>query len=58
VGAFDKFPLPVIMAIENAPVAIGSATVSFDAVMNAWNVDYSFADGNDHLHTIISATGY
>jgi hypothetical protein len=57
-SAFDKAPFPVIMPVANSPVPIGSVMISFDAATNSWIVNYSFADGEDHVHSIISATGY
>jgi hypothetical protein len=56
-GVFDKFPIPVIMPIANAPVAVD--LLAFEAHgANTFSVVYRFADGADRSHTIISATGY
>jgi hypothetical protein len=56
-GAFDKNPIPVIMPIANAPVAVDLLALEANGA-NTFSVVYRFADGADHMHTIIPATGY
>jgi hypothetical protein len=40
------------------PVAINFVLDSFDAAAQKYVGEYTFADGADHIHTVIAATGY
>ena len=57
IGVFDRHPIPVITPIANTPVAINLISLEQPAP-NIFTVVYGFADGNDYMHTIVSATGY